>query len=137
LTDSGIRFNDYFFSEPLHLSAWNPPKCAGLCVVLAEDRNWAPKAFEPLYFGEFGNNSPASAVIEDCRPALAFAKGKALFVAVLTLPFTTTQQRCALRDELIRAYHPAYQTHAGTLPQRELAPAPPPPPRRPIGFIAT
>jgi hypothetical protein len=142
LATSGIRFNDFFFSEPLHLATWTPPKCAGLFSILVNDPNWAPKAFQPLYFGELGNNSPASAVLPDCSPMVAAAKGKTLFVCVLPMPFSTTQQRLALRDELIRAYHPICQADAIRIqPEFKLAelmnpPADSPPvSRRRIGFV--
>jgi hypothetical protein len=120
LAASGIRFNDYFFSEPIHLAAWTPPKCAGLFSLLVNDPNWAPKAFQPLYFGEFGNNSPTSAVLLDCSQFVAAAKGKAVFVSVLPMPFSTTQQRLALRNELLLAYNPVCQTDAGRTPSRDL-----------------
>jgi hypothetical protein len=120
MADSGIRFNDYFFSEPINLAVWTPPKCAGLFSILINDPNWAPRAFQPLYFGEFGNNSPASAVLLDCHTAVAAANGKTLFVAVLPMPFSTTQQRWALRHELTRAYNPVCQSDSQTQPH-ELA----------------
>src|ERR1700722_19905116 len=109
LAASGIRFNDYFFSEPVDLATWTPPRCPGLFSILVNDPNWAPKAFQPLYFGEFGNNSPASAVLQDCSPVVAAAHGKTLYVSVLPMPFSTTQQRWALRSELVWAYNPACQ----------------------------
>ena len=54
----GIRFNDCLFSEPTRVPELNVPKYAGLFVLLVEDANWAPKPYQPLYFGEFGNNTP-------------------------------------------------------------------------------
>lgn len=126
---SGIRFNDYFFSEPMNLAAWTPPKCPGLFSILVDDPNWAPKAFQPLYFGEFGNNSPASTVLQDCQAVIAAANGKTLFVSVLPMPFTTTHQRLVTRNELISAYNPSCQrANAVDLPPVE---------RRPIGFVPT
>src|SRR5690242_12491193 len=91
----GIRFNDCFFSEPIPLTLWAAPKYAGLCVILAGDPNWAPKPLQPLFFGEFGNNT------QEMR--LPKVDG-GVFVAVLPLPFSTMAQRWALRQELIRAY---------------------------------
>jgi len=122
LTASGIRFNDYLFCEPISLAAWTPPKCPGLFILLISDPNWAPKAFQPLYFGEFGNNTPASAMLGECRPVVAVAKGQNLFVSVLPMPFSTTQQRQSLRNELIRAYNPGCQTEdIQTSQSRDLA----------------
>jgi hypothetical protein len=121
LADSGIRFNDLYFSEPINLAAWTPPKCAGLFSILVNDPNWAPKAFQPLYFGEFGNNAPPSVVLQDCSSAVSAASRKTLFVAVLLMPFSTLQQRWALRDELLRAYNPVCQADAANQPPRDLA----------------
>jgi len=54
-----------------------------------------------------------------------------LYVAVLPMPFTTTVQRCALRDELIWAYNPAWQRSGGN----RVPESTPEPPRRRIGFL--
>jgi hypothetical protein len=110
LATSGIRFNDYFFSEPVSLAAWRPPKCAGLLSILIDDPNWAPRGFQPIYFGEFGNNTPAPAMLQAHTLVAASARGEALFVSILPMLFSTTQQRLALRRELILAYHPVCQT---------------------------
>jgi len=120
LATSGIRFNDYFFSEPVSLAAWTPPKCAGLLSILTDDPNWAPRAFQPLYFGEFGNNTPVQSMLEAYSLVMASAKGETLFLSVLPMPFSTTHQRLALRRELILAYHPVCQTDVGTSQPRDL-----------------
>jgi hypothetical protein len=60
-----------------------------------------------LYFGEFGNNTPAVPVNYALLP-----RGDAdvpLFVSVLPMPFSTTAQRSALRSELLWAYNSAWQ----------------------------
>jgi hypothetical protein len=139
---SGIRFNDCLFSEPVTFAGWTPPKYPGIYCVLVNDPNWAPKAFQPLYFGEFGNNAPESVILQDCRQAAACAQGKNVFVAVLAMPFSTLQQRFALRHELILAYNPACQTDPGMKPA-DLWPLSlqtqddaPRAARRRIGFIA-
>jgi hypothetical protein len=121
LAATGIRFNDYFFSEPINLAAWTPPKCAGLFIILMNDPNWAPKAFQPLYFGEFGNNAPISAVLQDCGRMVAAVPGKTMYVTVLEMPFSTTRQRLGLRDELIRAYNPPFQGDANSQQPHDLA----------------
>jgi hypothetical protein len=144
LAASGIRFNDYFFTDPVALTAWVPPKCAGLLCILASDPDWAPKAFQPLYFGEFGNNSQPAVLLRECNQVAAVARAKnnsaLLFISVLAMPFSTTQQRWTLRNELIAAYNPPYQTG----PPSQTADSsfrdvplvePPPAPRRRIGFV--
>lgn len=110
-TASGIRFNDCMFSEPAPLNSSGLPGCAGLFVILAEDGSWAPKPFQPVYFGEFGNNAPGAALLQEATRSLKLARGKVLYLSVLALPFSTTAQRWALCAELIRAYNPSYQTH--------------------------
>ncbi len=131
---AGIRFNDCFFSEPMRLSDWTPPRCAGLFAILVADRNWAPKPFEALYFGEFGNNAPPGAAIADCAGLIAEAWNSMLLVSVLPLPFSTTAQRLALRSELAGAYHPAWGRAAASA-QASATIEVPEEPRRRIGFL--
>jgi hypothetical protein len=120
LPASGIRFNDCLFSEPTRLSSWTQPKCACLFVVLVNDMNWAPRPMQPLCFGEFGNNSPVDALLRDYNRLLAAAGGKTLMVSVFLMPFSTTTQRWALRNELVWAYNPPCQTD-GSASAGELA----------------
>jgi hypothetical protein len=119
----GLRFNDCVFSDPVRLAEWIPPSCAGIVVVLAHDPNWAPKAFRPLYFAEFGNDAG--------RTLTAPAVRDPLFAAVLPMPYSTTAQRRALRDELVSAYNPACQAATDATSGASPAPAKA---RRPIGF---
>jgi len=106
---SGIRFNDFIFTQPVPFAECTFPRCPGVYAILAEDRDWAPKPFQPLYFGEFGNNAPAASLIGQASHAARSVPGKPLYVAVLPLPYSTTSQRWALCRELIRAYNPACQ----------------------------
>jgi hypothetical protein len=105
----GIRFNDCLFHEPTRLQDWTPPKCAGLFGILINDSNWAPKPFQLLCFGEFGNNASLPGLLKDCDRVMAAANGKPLFVAVFPMPFSTTAQRLTLRNDLIWAYNPVCQ----------------------------
>ena len=138
----GIRFNDCMFSEPAVATAFAVPKCAGLLVVLASDPNWAPKAFQPLYFGEFGNNLPVRTLPFNYPQLHAAAHGRPLMVSVLPLPYTTTAQRHELLHQLLAAYNPEFQRE-GNLPAPALManfaalypPQQPEAPRRRIGFL--
>lgn len=112
----GIRFNDFVFSEPVPLGTWTPPKFAGLFVVLAGDNNWSPRPFQPLYFGEFGNNAPCRAGLGSSRVPMQ----RGLFISVLPLPFSSSAQRLEARNQLVWAYNPIYQP-AGMPPPNELA----------------
>lgn len=105
----GIRFNDCFFSEPIPLTDWKMAKSAGLFVILAKDGNWAPKPYQPLYFGEIGNNSPDGPP-PGTETLIPQNHGRAaLFISVLPMPFSTTAQRRALRNELLWAYNSTWQ----------------------------
>jgi hypothetical protein len=117
---SGIRFNDCFFSEPIALGSGSFPRCAGLFVILVEDRNWAPKPFQPLCFGEFGNNAPVDLLLHEAVHSLKRAQGKALYLSVTALPFSTTAQRWALFSELVRAYNPPGQAGENRTPPSDL-----------------
>jgi hypothetical protein len=116
----GIRFNDCVFTEPVSLSEWTPPGCAGIVVVLAHDPAWSPRPFRPLYFGEFGN---------DTRQLAGSAP---YLVAACPMPYSTTKQRQALCEELISAYNPILQTSESVL---QLFIPRPAPARRPMGFM--
>jgi len=155
----GIRFNDCMFSEPVPLVNLAAPKCAGLFVVLVRDASWAPRPFQPLCFGEFGNNVRGPLATDSVRVT---AHAAPIFIAVLPMPYSSSAQRCELRNQLVWAYNPIYQGSA-TPPQNELArkldelekrheeqttqfrlllasinrlfEPQPVPPRRPIGFL--
>ena len=118
---TGIRFNDCIFSEPVAFGAFAVPKCAGLFAVLTGDPNWAPRAFQPLCFGEFGNNTPAHGLPFNVQRLHAAAPGRPLTIAVLPLPFSTTAQRRALCHELVSAYNPQCQSGGHALPAADLA----------------
>lgn len=102
----GIRFNDCVFTEPVPLSHWTAPKCACLFVILARDGNWAPRLFQPLCFGEFGNNLSVPLAGNAMRRA---TNASPLFVSVVPMPFSSIAQRCEIRDQLVWAYNPACQ----------------------------
>jgi hypothetical protein len=114
LVAAGIRFNDFVFSEPTPLGEWIPPKYAGLFAILARDPNWAPKPFQPLFFGEFGNNARATFLPNDAKPLPSTLRADALFVAVLPMPFSTTAERAAARDQLVWGYNPLCQANRVT-----------------------
>jgi hypothetical protein len=118
---SGIRFNDCIFSEPVGFANWMPPGCPGLYAVLTFDPNWAPRPLRPVYFGEFGNNTPLQTVHHECRGLLSTESVKNLFVCMVPMPFTTTLQRCTLRDELIAGYNPACQNANRPVSSSDLA----------------
>jgi hypothetical protein len=115
----GIRFDDYVFTEARHISQWMHPQCGGVFVILGRNTNWAPKPFEPLSFGEFGNNAgnPVATLFRLADPA-AMAN---VFVSMLPMPFSTTAQRCSVRDQLISAYNPAWQSRGAGGPTVHLA----------------
>src|SRR6266480_1403609 len=107
MVPQGIRLNDCLFSEPTRLADWKVPKYAGLFVILVKDANWAPKPYQPLYFGELGNNTPHAPVNHALLPS--GASDGTLLISVLPMPFSTTAQRWALRNELMWAYNPPWQ----------------------------
>src|SRR5712691_8901307 len=107
LLAAGIRFNEYLFSEPTRLVEWVPPKCAGICAILARDPNWAPKPLQPLCFWEFGNDS-------DLVRLTRMPNAETLFVSALPMPFSTSAQRYESRNQLVSAYDPLWQAGGGS-----------------------
>jgi hypothetical protein len=136
---AGIRFDDCYFSEPTPLSQWTPPRCAGLFVVLAPDSNWAPKPYQPLHFGEFGNNATHIPDVAEFGLLRGAASTQPLYISALAMPFSTTAQRRAIRAELVQAYNPISRASE---PRQELPELPgsfhlhgDAEPRRRIGFL--
>jgi hypothetical protein len=119
MVSTGIRFNDYLFTEPERLAGWVPPKCASMFVILIRDSNWAPKPFQALCFGEFGNNAQQSWL--RYGHARLSSTSEPLFVSVLPMPFSTTAQRCEVVDQLVWAYNPTCQANSVSSGPSELA----------------
>jgi hypothetical protein len=117
----GIRFNDCYFIEPVRFADWIPPKTPGVFAILACDAEWGPKPFRPLWFGEFGNESPNPLEDAGCGWFARWEGRKALFVAVCAIPFSTAAQRKALCSDLVRAYHPVLQAHGSHAPSGDLS----------------
>jgi hypothetical protein len=117
----GIRFNDSVFSEPKRLVDGTLPKCGGIFAILGRDPNWAPKPFQPLYFQEFGNNSPNTVL--SWHP-IRWSRGAdidALYVSVLPMPFSSAAQRCEVFNHLIWAYNPVCQGSDAPAVRNDLA----------------
>ncbi|HEX4278097.1 MAG TPA: hypothetical protein VHZ74_22240 [Bryobacteraceae bacterium] len=121
----GIRFNDCLFTEPvvMGLPTWIPPGYPGILAILLHNPEWAPKSFQPIYFVEFGNNAfrNSAPIPQDYPRLLAAANGRTLYVSILPMPFSTTAERRRLRNELVLAYNPEWQTEDNVIPQGELA----------------
>jgi hypothetical protein len=110
----GIRFNDCLFTEPTPLAAWRPPGCAGIVAILGRNPQWSPRQVQPLYFGEFGNDSRGPVLPPNARR-------DDLLISVLPMPYSTTAQRRALCHDLIAAHNPAWQINGTMAPVAELA----------------
>jgi hypothetical protein len=79
-------------------------------VILAKDANWAPRPYQALYFGEFGNNTPETPLPANQALLPSCEGDTTLLVSVLPMPFSTTAQRWALRNELLQAYNTSWQS---------------------------
>jgi hypothetical protein len=117
----GIRFNDYVFAEPKPLGEWERPRYAGILVILAKDANWAPKPFQALFFGEFGNNSREVLLPTGQMRLAGAAPAEGLWVSVLPVPFSTTAQRMEILQQLVWAYNPVWQAKGSPTEPGELA----------------
>ena len=92
----GIRFSDYLFTEPVPLTGWHAPDCAGIAVILARNPHWGPKPLQPLSFGDI-HELPSNLGRND------------LLVSVLPMPYSTAAQRRALCCELMSTRFPVSQ----------------------------
>jgi hypothetical protein len=111
----GVRFNDSVFTEPVQLTVWRPPACAGIVAILARNPQWGPKPLQPLYFAEFGNDAARATSLP------ANVRRDDLLVSVLPMPYSTAAQRRALCNELIAAHNPVCQANGTTVSAAELA----------------
>lgn len=84
---AGIRFQQYWFTEPVPLAGWRPPAVPGIAVILQRNPQWGPKPLEPLYFG-------------DCTE-LPHARREDLMVAMMPMPYSHPAQRRAVCGELM------------------------------------
>jgi len=112
---AGVRFNDSLFSEPTPVGIWRPTGCGGILAILAPNSQWGPRPFQPLYFGEFGNDAMRGVNLP------VNIRREELLVSVLPMPYSTAAQRRALCDDLIAAHNPLWQANRGMAPVAELA----------------
>ena len=115
---AGIRFNVYLFTDPVPLTSWRPPGCAGVVAILSRNPQWAPKPLQALYFAEFGNNAASHTVVPRFPEQ---TRVEDLLVAVLPMPYSNVTQRRAVWKELIAAYNPACQGNGLAMSTVELA----------------
>jgi hypothetical protein len=106
-TTVGIRFGNYFFSEPVPMGRFSfLPRSAGLYVVLMPDLSWGPWPFQPLFFGEFGAQREALMSQVQQAYCLKVAAGRTLYVAVFALPEQHAWATSQIKKELIERYRP-------------------------------
>ena len=103
-----INFSDYEFSEPILLTAWEPPYKAGIYAILKYDSSCKPKPYKSLYFGESSNMSERGFTTHHARPCwIRNAGGEdKLYIATHLMPFSTAQERRAVEAKLIADYRP-------------------------------
>jgi hypothetical protein len=111
----GVRFNDSLFTEPAPLGIWRPTGCAGILAILAPNSQWGPRPFQPLYFGEFGNDALRGVNLR------ANIQRDDLLMSVLPLPYSTAAQRRALCNDLITSHNPLWQANRSVAPVDEMA----------------
>jgi hypothetical protein len=110
----GVRFNDSLFSEPAPVGMWRPTGCGGILAILTPNSQWGPRPFQPLYFGEFGNDAMRGVNLR------ANIQRDDLLVSVLPMPYSTAAQRRALCNDLIASHNPVWQANRTVVPE-ELA----------------
>ena len=102
----GIRFADYLFTEPIPLDTSLIPYVQGLFVVLIFDFTWAPRQFQPLFFGEVGRRQGSPIARNDYLRWLRTAAGKQLYLAICPIPATHVLALPGIKNHLVDAYDP-------------------------------
>jgi hypothetical protein len=101
----GIRFGNFVFEEPVRWGAYSP-EYSGIFGILLPDFTWAPKPFQPIFFGEIRGAASAAMTQDEYVSLLRTAAGRELYVASCQMPFAAASQRHDAVRELIRAYNP-------------------------------
>src|SRR5262245_16711925 len=103
--ETGIRFADYLFSEPVPLASLAAAHTTLIYVVLTPDATWGPRQFQPLFFGECKH----SRGLIDVRPDqyllwLRAAAGRPLYIATLSTPWLHPAELTRITRELVHTY---------------------------------
>jgi len=103
-----IIFDKHEFSEPTRIDKWEPPKAAGIYVILKHDLSNSPIPLKPIYFGQTRNFAELyKRLTKISRNCIKEAKSKGgIFIAIYIMLGSIEEERKIMVAELIAKYRP-------------------------------
>jgi hypothetical protein len=107
-TPQGIWFGNYCFSEPELLPCSVPACNSGVYAILVRDLTCHPRLLRVVYFGESGNISTHLTPWHEKYGSWCDVASGAinLYLALLPMESSTSEQRLAVLADLIAQYQP-------------------------------
>jgi len=105
-----IIFDEHEFSKPTRIAKWEPPKVAGLYVILKVDLSRSPMPFKSIYFGQTMNFAERGLLKshENYKHWIKEAGSEdGIFIAIYLMLGSTEEERKIMVAELIAKYRPA------------------------------
>jgi len=103
-----IIFDNHEFSIPMRISKWQPPKAAGIYVILKPDLSISPIPLKPIYFGQTRNFAEQGLLKshEICNWVKEAESEDGVFIAIYLMLGSTEEERKIMVAELIAKYRP-------------------------------
>ncbi len=103
-----IIFDNHEFSKPRRIADWEPPKAAGLYVILKPDLSISPIPLSPIYFGQTSNFAERDLLkSHDIHNCIKEAQqDEAIFIAIYIMLGSIEEERKTMEAELIAKYQP-------------------------------
>jgi len=105
-----IIFDEHEFSKPTRIAKWEPPKAAGLYVILKPDLSSSPIPLKPIYFGQTRNFAERGFLKshENYKYWVKEAGSEdGIFIAIYIMLGSTEKERKTMEAELIAKYRSA------------------------------
>ena len=103
-----IIFDKHEFSEPTRIDKWEPPKAAGIYVILKHDLSRSPIPLKPIYFGQTSNFAERDLL--KSHEILNWVKeaesDDGIFIAIYIMLGSIEEERKIMEAELIAKYRP-------------------------------
>ena len=96
------------FSKPTRIADWEPPKAAGLYVILKVDLSRSPMPFKSIYFGQTSNFAERGLLKshEIYKWVKEAESEEGVFIAIYIMRGSIEEERKAMEAELIAKYQP-------------------------------
>ena len=103
-----IIFDNHEFSKPTRIDKWEPPKMAGLYVILMPDLSSSPIPLKPIYFGQTSNFAEKDLLksYEIYNWVKKAKSNDSIFIAIYIMLGSIEEERKTRETELIAKYQP-------------------------------